>query len=66
MPQHQFKVGQTVRFRASAVERGASGIYKILALLPEERGDFQYRVENSEGSRQRVVWESQLAGSVQS
>lgn len=59
---HRFKVGQRVRLSAAASTRGMAGIYKVLALMPEERGDKQYRVQSSEGAQQRVVWESQLSG----
>lgn len=59
---HKFKVGQRVRLSAAAINRGVAGVYKVLALLPEERGDRQYRVQSSAGAQQRVVWESQLSG----
>lgn len=59
---HKFKVGQRVRLSASGVNRHVSGTYKVLAQLPEEHGDRQYRVANAEGTQQRVVWESQLKG----
>lgn len=59
---HKFKVGQRVRLSASGLNRHVAGTYKVLAQLPEERGDRQYRVGNTEGTQQRVVWESQLKG----
>jgi len=59
---HKFKVGQSVHLSASGVNRHAAGIYKVVAHLPEERGDRQYRVQNTVGTQQRVVWESQLRG----
>jgi hypothetical protein len=62
MPDHKFKVGQRVRLSAAAIDRGVAGIYKVVALLPEERGDRQYRVQSTAGTQQRVVWESQLSG----
>jgi hypothetical protein len=39
---------------------GVAGIYRVLALLPEERGDRQYRVQNTANSQQRVVSEGDL------
>lgn len=60
MAKHAFKVGQRVRLSASSVSAGVAGIYKILALLPEERGDRQYRVQNTANSQQRVVTEANL------
>lgn len=59
---HKFKVGQRVHLSASNLNRHIAGIYKVIAQLPEERGDRQYRVVNSAGTQQRVVWESQLKG----
>jgi hypothetical protein len=58
---HMFKVGQTVRLSAAAINRNVAGLYRIVALMPEERGDRQYRVQSSANSQQRVVWESQLS-----
>jgi len=61
MPSHKFKVGQSVRLSSAAINRGVAGIYKVVALLPEERGDWRYRVQSSGGSQQRVVLENQLS-----
>ena len=62
MPSHKFKVGQRVHLSAPGINRDVAGTYKVLAQMPEERGDRQYRVENSSGTQQRVVWESHLRG----
>ncbi len=59
---HKYKIGQRVHLSASGLNRHVAGIYKIVAQFPEERGDRQYRVENSAGTQQRVVWESHLRG----
>ncbi len=61
MTSHKFKVGQSVRLSSAAINRGVAGIYKVVALLPEERGDCHYRVQSSVGSQQRVVLEDQLS-----
>ncbi|MBK1623058.1 MULTISPECIES: hypothetical protein [Afifella] len=61
MTSHSFKVGQTVRLSQKTVGPGVAGVYKILALLPEEHGDCQYRVQSTVSSQQRVVQESQLS-----
>jgi hypothetical protein len=58
---HKFKVGQRVRLSAAAIDRGAAGIYKVMAQLPEERGEHQYRVQSTSGPQQRVVLESRLS-----
>ena len=59
---HKFKIGQRVHLSASGLNRQVGGTYRVLAQLPEERGDRQYKVENMAGTQQRVVWESQLRG----
>jgi hypothetical protein len=61
MPGHKFKIGQTVRLSPGSIDRGAAGLYKIVALLPEERGDKQYRLQSSSGVQMRVAWETQLS-----
>lgn len=58
---HIFKVGQTVRLSAAGVGRSLDGRYRVVALLPEERGDRQYRIQSLSGVQQRVAWESQLS-----
>ena len=58
---HKFKVGQRVLFSAANIERGAAGIYKIVAQLPEEYGDHRYRIQSAAGPRERVAKESQLS-----
>ena len=58
---HKFKVGQKVLFSAANIERGAAGYYKIVAHLPEENGDHQYRIQSADGPRERVAKESQLS-----
>ena len=58
---HKFKVGQSVRLSSAAINRGVAGVYKVVALLPEERGDHQYKVQSVGGPQQRVAWESMLS-----
>lgn len=57
---HKFKVGQSVRLSAASIDRGVAGIYKVMAQLPEERGEHQYRVQSTTSPQQRVVIESRL------
>jgi len=61
MPEHRFKVGQSVRLVSGPFGRGiGNGIYKITQLLPPEGDDYQYRVKNGDEPHERVVKESQL------
>ena len=60
----KFGVGDTVRF---APDRGqlnpAPGQFKILRLMPEEAGIFQYRVKNGVDGQERLAREDQLTRS---
>ena len=63
MQAHKFVVGQVVRFipdRTEALATGRGGDVKIVRLLPEAAGVFQYRVQSQVDSRERVVREDQL------
>jgi hypothetical protein len=43
------------------LERGGGGLYKIVAHLPETYGDWQYRIQSADRTRERVVKESLLS-----
>lgn len=59
---HKFKIGQSVRLAKASIDCAASGIYTIVAQLPDDRGDYQYRVRSASTSQERVVVESRLTG----
>ena len=60
MSEHAYQIGQSVRVKGSYRLRDLGGSYKILALLPEEHGDYQYRVRSSTSAQQRVIRESEI------
>jgi len=60
VPQHRFKVGQSVSFASGPFGRGTEGIYKVTQLLPPEGGDYQYRIKSASEPHERVVKESEL------
>jgi hypothetical protein len=61
VPEHKFKVGQSVSFMSGPFGRGStSDIYRITQLLPPEGDDYQYRIKNANEPHERVVKESQL------
>jgi len=61
VPEHKFKVGQSVSFTSGPFGRGgANGIYKVTQLLPPEGDDYQYRIKSANEPHERVVKESQL------
>jgi len=63
---HKFQVGQRVHLSAAYIERGAGGIYRIVATLPDDHGDEQYRIQSTTTPRERVAKESQLRVAVES
>jgi hypothetical protein len=62
VPEHRFKVGQSVSFMSGPFGRGnTNSIYKITQLLPPSGDDYQYRIKNADEPHERVVRESQLS-----
>jgi hypothetical protein len=61
VPEHKFRVGQSVSFMSGPFGRGGTNsIYTVMQLLPPEGDDFQYRIKNANEPHERVVKESQL------
>ena len=58
---HVYKIGQSVRFSAANLDRGAAGIYRVVARLPHSFGEPQYRIKSTTGPQERVAQESQLS-----
>lgn len=68
MGTHNFRVGQLVDFYPSEVGVSASGRrYKILRLLPQERGESLYRIKTISEPFVRIAKERELviAGTVE-
>jgi len=62
VPEHRFRVGQTVSYVSGPFGRGATtNVYKVTQLLPPSGGDYQYRIKNSDEPHERVVKESELS-----
>jgi hypothetical protein len=62
MQAHRFKVGTTVRFTPSALDKSAqAGNYRIVRHLPADGTDNQYRIKSVSDGHERVVKEGQLA-----
>jgi hypothetical protein len=61
VPEHKFKIGQSVSLTSGPFGRGkTNSIYKVTQLLPREGEDYQYRIKNADEPHERVVKESQL------
>ena len=61
MRTHKFLVGQSVHYTLGRYgSAGASGVYKIIRLLPPEGDDQQYRIKSANEPYERIAKESQL------
>ena len=54
---HKYKTGQLMDYIGP---KRASGVYKIIQLLPPEGEAFQYRIKNVKEPHERVANESEL------
>jgi hypothetical protein len=58
---HRFAVDDLVQLVLGPTLRvGATGPYRVLARLPEEAGQFQYRVRSEAEAYQRLVKEDEI------
>jgi hypothetical protein len=63
MAKHKFRVGQRVQVITGHSDRNLPrGIYEIARQLPEDDGEFNYRIKSEHEPHLRVVKESQLRG----
>jgi len=60
MAAHKFKAGQQVIVAPHRPSGVTGGTFKIVRVLPEERGVWQYRVKSVADGHERVVLESDL------
>jgi hypothetical protein len=58
---HRFAIGNTVQIsKVAPLRNAASGLYEILARLPERDGEFQYRIKSQREPYQRIIKEDEL------
>jgi hypothetical protein len=60
MVRHKFHVGQTVTLRSAASRNVRGGVYKVTRQLPENSGEFEYRIKSVGEMHERVTRESEL------
>lgn len=62
MSSHRYAIGQTVYLTPNRFDRSSArkGRFTVTGLLPESRGDYQYRIKNAGDSHERVAYESEL------
>jgi hypothetical protein len=58
---HRFRPGQSVRFsRGYPYRDAAQGAYEVIRQLPQDGGDYQYRIKSPREQHERVVKEHEL------
>ncbi len=61
MSQHQYTVGQPIRFRFQQQLRSATATqYRIVSLRPYEDGDPRYLIKSDDERHERIARESEL------
>ncbi|HKT19667.1 MAG TPA: hypothetical protein VJR47_16575 [Stellaceae bacterium] len=60
MERHKFELGQSVEFVASELRLKPLGLFKIVRVMPSERGIQQYRIKSVTDGHERVAMESDL------
>jgi hypothetical protein len=64
METHKFRIGQTVRYTRTALGGGIgekpTGNFRVVRLLPETQGRYQYQVESIQDGHQRVAMETEI------
>jgi hypothetical protein len=58
MPAHKFQVGEIVHLSPGRNVPGGS--YEVIKQLPENGGEFQYRIKSMNEPHERVVRENEL------
>ena len=56
----KFKLGQSVSFGASELRPRPLGVFKIIRVMPSERGIRQYRIKSVTDGHERMAMESEL------
>ena len=57
---HKFILGQTVEYIPPRGLEAPSGIYVVIAKLPERDGEFEYYIKHSSELHERIARESEL------
>lgn len=60
MPDHKFKVGQTVILSRAIARNMPGGTYQITKQLPRRNGEYEYRIKSINEQHERVMREIEL------
>jgi hypothetical protein len=58
---HKFKLGQSVEFIAGPLHPKPLGSFKVVRIMPRERGVLQYRLKSVLDGHERMALETELA-----
>ena len=61
MESRKFKLGQSVEFTTSDLRPKPLGQFKVVRVMPNERGIQQYRVKSTTDGHERMAMESDLS-----
>ena len=61
MPTHAYHIGQIVRLKPAVARNVFGGMYQVTARLPDNAGEFQYRIKSHDEPHERVAGESELS-----
>ena len=57
---HKLRVGEIVQLSPSFSRNAPGGSYEVIKQLPENCGEFEYRIKSTNEPHERVVRESEL------
>jgi hypothetical protein len=60
MPKHKFRIGQSVMLSPAASRNASGGVYVVTKQLPENAGEYEYRIKSINELHERLVRESEL------
>ena len=63
MPNHKFRIGQHVNLLPPISRHASGGVYVVTKQLPQNAGEYEYRIKSINEAHERVVRESELVKS---
>jgi hypothetical protein len=61
MAARTYHIGQIVRLKPAVSLNISGGVYQVTACLPDNEGEFQYRIKSHDEPHERVARESELS-----
>jgi hypothetical protein len=60
MSNYKFRIGQSVQLSPTASRNASGGVYVVIKQLPENAGEYEYRIKSVNEPHERLVRESEL------